>query len=235
MGFMKQHQAKLAQGNASGAKQKAVMGISSQALNGLGKNTEMARFHAMATKDYAALKVIKSHEQRNKQKAEIIPNYMPYIEAYLAGKERYKNPVLVIIMIWAFDCGDIGLAMKLAQEAMKANDELPQIKDVVAFKSNLQDFILDSVFDYLEGEQKQGRTVEPYLSTAFEWLESIETFDQVKAKFHKLAGLHAFELEDWKATIEHFETAEKLDSKIQVTTKLKEAKKKLNKQTGGNA
>ncbi len=224
---MQKHQKRVAK-NATPKSAQKVAPTRTRDMRGLGLNAEMQRHHTMIIQDVALLKLIKSHDQRDEQKALLIPKYDSYLKAYLAQDKRHKNPVLVQVMVWLFDTKQIDNALELAELAMEIKDDTPQ-----GFTSSIHDWVLDTLHDYLNAEYEAGRGAEPYLSFAFEVMKGLDTFDQIKAKFHKLAAFYAYDLEDWKIAAPHFLEAERLNPKIQVTTKRKDAVKKLAKENEG--
>ena len=228
MGLMKEHQKKVLD-NPDAALAQKVTPATAQDMRGLGANTVLARFTKMIRQDDSLLREIKSHEERNEQKALLIPKYEAYLQSYLEGDKRYKNPVLVQIMVWLFDTNEIEQALQLAVLAIDVNDELPD-----AFGSKLQDWVLDTVFDWCEKEYEIKRSAEPFLSDTIEHIETIDTFDQIKAKYQKLAGHYALHAENWQKAVEHYVYAEKLNPKIQVKTKRETAQKKLDELAKAN-
>lgn len=228
MNLMQKHQKKCAD-CAPTAQPKKVMGTSKQDMKGLGLATELERQTKLIQTDALLLKSIMSHEQRDKEKALLIPKYESYLDSYLSQEKRHKNPVLVQVMVWAFDSKQIDLALNLAKYALDINDDLPE-----GYKSNIQEWVLDTLHDYLEEEYKAGRTSEPYLSDTIQFLVDLDTFDQIKSKFHKLAGHYAYDSEEWQKTVDHYLLAEKFSSKAQVKTKREHAEKQLEKLAEAN-
>ncbi|MEY8240001.1 MAG: phage terminase small subunit [Cycloclasticus sp.] len=224
MNLMQQHQQRLAGNTAPKATTQKVAQATNHDMQGLGLNAELQRISTMIKNDSILLKEIKSHEQRDEEKKLLIPKYESYLNAYFSQNTRHKNPVLVQVMVWAFDTKQIDMAMELAGHAIKQNDDMPE-----GFNSKIQEWVLDTLHDYLDKEYKAERSCEPYLSDTLEYMGGLDTFDQIKSKYHKLAGLIASDAEAWRGAVEQLELAEKFNTKAMVTTKLNKAKKELAK------
>ncbi len=221
MGLMKKHQQAVNKG-IEPKKSAKVSPATAQEMKGLGANTVLARFTKMIREDALLLKEIQSHEQRDEEKKLLIPKYEEYLASYISQDKRYNNPVLVQVMVWLFDINEIERALGLAGLAITQKDNLPD-----GFNSKLQDWVLDTLFDWCEKEYEGKRTSEPFLSATIKFIETIDTFDQIKAKYQKLAGHYAFDAEQWEKAVDHYLYAEKLNPKIQVKTKREAAQKKL--------
>ncbi len=221
MGLMKAPQHAVQKGIAP-RKSAKVSPATAQEMKGLGANTVLARFTKMIREDALLLKEIQSHEQRDEEKKLLIPKYKEYLESYMGQGKRYKNPVLVQMMVWLFDISEIEGALKLAVMAIEQDDDLPE-----GFNSKLQNWVLDTVFDWCEKEYEGKRSSEPFLTDTINHIETIDTFDQIKAKYQKLAGHYANDAEQWDKAVEHYQYAEKLNPKIQVKTKREAAQKKI--------
>ena len=192
---------------------------------------------ASSSNDYGEFEVIKASaeqdnavigntpkEDRDTVRASLIKRYMGHIESYLSGGEVFANPVLVYVIIWLFDLKRMGEALKLAFIAIEQEQKL------VGFKRNLSTWVADTVCDWAESEHKAGRTVEPYFTQVFEMMGKWPVPNVVVMKYNKMAGVIAFDKEDFETAIKYFEAAQALqDGKIkaQVGTKLDKAKKKL--------
>jgi len=231
MSFMKKHQARCKAGEQT-VQTKTVQQVTARNLSGLGAKAEMERHHEMIMEDVKLLKEIKSIEQRKVEKKEAMKKYLPYIDAYLSQEKRYPNPVLVVMMIWAFDTKQIEPALKYAQECIKAGDEMPKEKGLLYFKSTVTEFALDELHDYLEEQYKAGNSSEPYLSDTIQFMDTLDVYDQIKAKYLKLKGRYLMDSEDieeLEMSLALFNRAMDLDSKVGCKTDRDTVEKKVKK------
>lgn len=206
-------------------KEKLDQGTTKPASESPSDYSEFEVIKASAEQDHAAIGNT-AKDDRDTLRTSLVKRYMGHIEAYLNGGEVFANPVLVYVIIWLFDLKRIGEALKLAFVAIEQDQKM------TVFKRNLATWVADTVRDWAEAEHKEGRTVEPYFYQVFEMLGGWPVPSVVAMKYNKLAGLIAFDNEDFETAIKYFEAAEALqadNAKAQVGTKLKEAKKKLAK------
>lgn len=87
----------------------------------------------------------KSEEKREKLTTEILPKYEKHIKHYCKQDEVYANPVLVRMVIWYFDVGDIHNAIKFGLIAIEQKQRTPQ-----GFSRDLPTFFIDSLRSWAE-------------------------------------------------------------------------------------
>jgi len=173
--------------------------------------------------DVKALSALPKDERDKQRKDVLIPRYKGHVDAYIESNQVYANPVLVYMIIWLIDLCRIGSALELAKVAISQSQAMPG-----HFKSNLATFIADSVLAWAEKEHKLGNSIEPYFNQVFVSLDTWQVPDVVKMKYQKMAGLVAFDNDQFQDAISYFENAIGLETpqrKAQVTTKLDKARK----------
>lgn len=163
---------------------------------------------------------------------ELLPKYQPYIQSYCESGLNLPNRVLVQVMVWLFDTGQLADGLELADFAIEQGQQMPE-----RFKRrDIQTFVADSVIEWANAEQDAKRSPEPYLSDLLprvdgEW----DLTEAIPAKYHKLLGIRAMEAKDWATAIPHFERATALYPPIGVGTRLENCRKALKKQAGTDA
>lgn len=174
--------------------------------------------------DTARLSDINSMDQRQQLKRdELLPKYQDYVTRYRESALNHPNPVLMQVLVWLFDTEQFEAGLELAEFAMAQGQEMPE-----RFRRDIPTFVGDTLVEWAEAEHKAGRSPEPYLSQLLpkvdgEW----RLYERIPARYHKLLGILAMEQENWALAITHLERAETLYSAIGVTTRLKDAKKAL--------
>ncbi|MEH6649975.1 MAG: phage terminase small subunit [Motiliproteus sp.] len=234
--LMRQHQAKVkkqqaeAQAKANLDSQEAVhietlAGDYNQfqlLLNSL--ESDIQRLSGLSLEDKTALK-----------RDELVPRYQPvvqaYIEACVNGEEPYKNPVLVELIVWLFDIGEVQQALDLAYIAIDQEQESPE-----RFKSTLHTLVVDQVWQWAELQINNGDPVEPYMGSLIiaivdrEWVVKPASLSRLY-KFAGKAKQKTNEPSDLLAALEYFKTAQRLDPKrSQVKTVIEKLEKALEKQ-----
>lgn len=157
-------------------------------------------------------------------KRQLLPKYLPYVQAYRAAGEHYPNPLLVYCLVWLLDVEDIEAALDLAHFAIEQQQHLPE-----RFNRDLPTFVAETVHDWAERQYKAQQSASPYLDQV---LESVYS-DRwpigniiVRGKLFKLAGLFADRNGDIKAAMNWYERALEANEKAGVKTRLKELQAK---------
>lgn len=159
------------------------------------------------------------------KKNELLPQYMPYVDAYLSKGEVYKNPLLVQVMVWCFDVKDIDTAIKLADICIEQKQPMPD-----RFSRATVEFVADEVRKWAEGTQNQKGAIEPYFSRVFAKINQWPIHDIVKVQYYKIAGREAELQGDNAKALELYKEAQKLDPiGSKVLSVIQKLEKKLRK------
>lgn len=182
--------------------------------------------------DLERLSNINNHETRRLIKRdELLPKYMEYVERYRDSGLNHPNPVLVHVLVWLFDTEQFELGLQVAMFAIQQGQAMPD-----GFKRDVPTFVGDAVIDWAENEQKCGRSPEPYLSDMLPFVDGEWDLPaQIPARYHKLLGIRAIDAKEWETAVRQFERAQELHSEIGVGTRLKGARKALEKQQAQSA
>ena len=160
-------------------------------------------------KDVARLHGLSLDDKNRIRREELIPLYRPYCREYREKGEAYKNPILVQMLIWLFDVGDIHEALFWAYFAIEQQQPLPD-----RFRrKDLTTFVADAVLEWADLQEKRNESIEPYFSEVFQRLTEHKwpMPDAVRAKYHVKAGDHAQESGKLQQALDHFIKASELD------------------------
>ncbi|MBC3489916.1 phage terminase small subunit [Pseudomonas taiwanensis] len=80
---------------------------------------------AKLLQDQQRLKQVQSQQNKAKVKAELLPEYAPYVDGVLAAGQGAQDDVLVTIMIWRFDAGDYSGGLDIAEYVLRHNLQTP--------------------------------------------------------------------------------------------------------------
>lgn len=162
--------------------------------------------------DVAQLRSLPRTEDRIEMKRdELLPRWLPTVEAYLAGDKRYANPALVYCVIWLLDTGEMEKALDWADIAIAEGQVMPE-----NFKSTLPAFVADTVMEWAINEAAAGHSIEPYFSRTFNNIrDKWRLHEDINAKWFKFAGLYM--LRDHNGTprataVEDVDTLEQADA-----------------------
>lgn len=116
-------------------------------------------FQAAMEVDLARIKTAKNLEEKARIKAELLPNYMPFVDEYVADGDNYPCDIAVRVMIWQFDTGDIENALALGLHLVAIGNQVMPAK----FDRDLPTFIADAMYDWSNVQLKAEQTASPYL------------------------------------------------------------------------
>ncbi|MCL8304560.1 phage terminase small subunit [Pseudomonas putida] len=80
---------------------------------------------AKLQQDQFRLKQIQGNEAKAKLKAELLPEYAPYIEGVLSAGQGAQDDVLVTVMVWRFDASDFDGGLQIAEYVLRHQLVMP--------------------------------------------------------------------------------------------------------------
>lgn len=140
------------------------------------------------------LKAIKSIEAKIEKKRELLPQFDAYVQGVLEGGNGAQDDVLMTVMLWRFDIGDLAGGLAIARYALRHKLDTPD-----RFERDTASIVAEQVADealkQLEsanaGETDQGQAaahVLMHLIDAEVLTRTLDMHDQVRAKLHKSLG-----------------------------------------------
>ncbi|MEJ1358224.1 MAG: phage terminase small subunit [Candidatus Sedimenticola sp. (ex Thyasira tokunagai)] len=159
------------------------------------------------------LKGIQSVEQKIELKKQLLPEYLPYIEGVLESDASVQDDVLMTLVVWAIDVGDITLALRMGNYALAHGMTPPD-----QYSRDTATLLTEEAAEYA--------IANPGLVSA-ETIDDLEQLatgrdmpDEVRAKLYKAIGLNLQE-SSVPAAIGAFKRALELNPRVGVK-KLKE-------------
>ncbi|CAI1095068.1 phage terminase small subunit [Serratia entomophila] len=136
--------------------------------------------------DIERLRSLPTADRIDMKRDELLPRWLPTVEAYLAGDKRYMNLALVYCVIWLFDTGEMERALDWADIAISEGQAMPE-----NFKSTMPAFVADTVLEWATNEAAAGHSIEPYFSRTFNNIrDKWRLHEDINAKWFKFAGLY---------------------------------------------
>ncbi len=173
--------------------------------------------------DVLKIKAMKSTDNKNRVKAQVLPNYLPWVdgvnEAVAASDSEHfrQDDVFAQVFVWAVDLLDLPLVESMFATITKAGMTLPE-----RFKRTPVDFMLDQLSEAVIEQHKPLPL--PLLHRLETATADFDMHDEVLAKFKKALGtLYEGETENvdaLKKAAHYFEQALILDTKIGVKKRL---------------
>ncbi|MGL6445191.1 phage terminase small subunit [Aeromonas veronii] len=172
------------------------------------------------------LKGIQSIERKIDAKRTMLATYKPWIDGLLAADRGGQDDVLVTIMLWHLDTGDLEGAFNMADYVIRHKLNTPDQYDRSA-----PTLIAEEVADTAIKLQEAG-TGSSYglLSAYLELLKESDMFDQVHAKLHKAVGRAALAEGFKEPAAEHYRRALELHDKVGLKKDLEVLEREIKKQ-----
>lgn len=138
---------------------------------------------AKLTEDRRRLHDLQSLERRAEVKREILPDYAAWVDGAIAGDHGVQDDVLMTVMVWRVDSGDLAGALKIAAYALKHKLAMPD-----QYKRSTGCLIAEEFAD----AALRGAAIPPemteQLQAAADLTASADMPDEVRAKLLKAIG-----------------------------------------------
>ncbi|QFT84503.1 Phage small terminase subunit [Halomonas sp. THAF12] len=184
------------------------------------------------------LKGIKSTEQKIAKKREILPEFESYVAGVLEAGSGAQDDVVMTVMIWRLDVGDLAGALAIAEYALRHGLDAPDRfeRDTASI---LAEQLAEEAIKQLEApvqDSEEARTtaanaaaeLSMHLSRAEALTRDADMHDPVRAKLHKALGYaqrarggHAAE------ALEHLRRALELNDRVGVKKDIEKLEREL--------
>ena len=135
--------------------------------------------------DQRRLKQVQSAQHKAGVKRELLPAYVPWVEGVLAADSGRPDSVLMTVMIWRIDAGDIEGALQIAAYALRHGLALPD-----NFDRSTATAIAEELADSARRQREQNQPFAlAQLLHAAELTSGEDMPDPVRAKLYKEIGL----------------------------------------------
>lgn len=141
----------------------------------------LAKLHT----DRRRLKAIQSVERKVDVKRELLPDYVEYVDGVLAGGRGAQDEVLVNVMVWRIDVGDVPGALAIAAYALEHGIKMPDQYDRT-LATVVAEEVADRALEALKAEQAFDFAL---LLDVAKLTDPHDMHDQVRAKLYKAIGL----------------------------------------------
>jgi hypothetical protein len=133
--------------------------------------------------DRRRLHDIQSIERRAEVKRELLPDYAAWVDGALDGDHGVQDDVLMTIMVWRIDVGDLAGALQIAAYAIKHKLAMPD-----QYKRSAGCLIAEEFADYALRLDAIAPDITEQLQAADELTVNEDMPDQVRAKLLKAVG-----------------------------------------------
>ena len=142
---------------------------------------------AKLAEDKRRLSAVQSMEKRAVLKLELLPIYDAWVSGVIEGNQGVQDDVLMTIMVWHIDAGNLAEAVKIAAYAIKHKLKMPD-----QYKRSTAVVIAEEIADYYLKAHAANKSLDTDLIlTTMSISLNQDMPDEVKAKLHKVLGYAA--------------------------------------------
>ncbi|ELY6342388.1 phage terminase small subunit [Cronobacter sakazakii] len=173
--------------------------------------------------DQRTLKQIHSTERKAEKKRELLPFYLPWVTGVLEQGKGAQDDILMTVMLWRLDAGDIAGALDIARYALRYGLTMPgQHRRAPAYLFT-EEVALAAMRAHAAGEAVSTALLTDTLALT----QAADMPDQVRAKLHKVTGLVLRDAGDPAAALEHLRRAMQLDAQAGVKKEIERLDREL--------
>lgn len=171
--------------------------------------------------DRRTLKNIRSNELKAAKKRELLPFYAPWVAGVLADGRGTQDDILMTIMLWRLDAGDVAGALEIAPYALKygltsdhrRTTPYMLVEEVALAALRLRD---------------AGEPVDlALLQTTISLTDGADVPDMVRARLHKVTGLTLRDAGQNAEALAQFQRAMQLDRNAGVRKEIERLERAL--------
>lgn len=171
------------------------------------------------------LKGIQSIERKIDAKRPMLAVYKPWIDGLLAADRGGQDDVLVTVMLWHLDTGDLEGALPMASYVIRHGLSTPD-----RYERTAATMIAEEVADTAIKQQEAGNGPSlELLGNYMALLSDCDIFDQVRAKLHKAVGRAALAEGLKPQAAEHYRRAIELHDKVGIKKELEVLERDIKK------
>ena len=179
------------------------------------------------------LKAIKSVQAKIEKKRELLPDFAPYIEGVLQAGSGAQDDVLMTVLVWRIDVGDLAGALDIAEYAMKHDLQTPDRyeRDTASL---IAEEIAETALKLLAEESADAEVLAGILGTAQALTGDDDMHDEIRAKLLKAQGYAQRDAGYTTAALENLQRALSLNDRAGVKKDIEKLEREL-KNAGGQA
>ncbi|KAA0011204.1 terminase [Billgrantia pellis] len=180
--------------------------------------------------DYRRLKATQSMERKAEIKREILPQYADYVAGVLERGQGAQDDILMRVMLWRIDAGDLAGAVEIARYAL-AHGLNPPDQFERGTAAVIAEEVAEQALKQLEAESSNATTLLDLLSEVETLSAGADMHDQIRAKLHKSLGYAARTAGQLDLAQQHFTRAIELNERVGVKRDLEQIARELKKTT----
>lgn len=168
------------------------------------------------------LKEIQSVENKIEVKREILPEYEAYIAGVLESDAGVQDDVLMTIMVWRIDTGDLWGALAIGEYALHNKLHTPE-----QYKRDTATLLAEEISDYALRQAQDEKNILDMglLLHTLDVTQEHDMPDQVRAKMHKALGFTMQQRTDYAESLRHLNRALELDKNSGVKKRIEQVER----------
>ncbi|MFW6032450.1 MAG: phage terminase small subunit [Phycisphaeraceae bacterium] len=179
------------------------------------------------------LKGIKSVQAKIDKKRELLPDFAPYVEGVLAAGNGAQDDVLMTVLVWRIDVGDLAGALEIAEYAMRHQLQTPDRyeRDTASL---VAEEIADQALRMLAEEGADAPALVEILQRADAITAEHDMHDEIRAKLHKALGYAHREAGSLQLALEDLQRALSLNERVGVKKDIERLERELKNAAQGD-
>ncbi len=173
--------------------------------------------------DKRKLKQVRSQERKAELKRQLLPDYAPWVAGVLAEGRGAQDAVLMTVMIWRLDAGDLSGALNIARYALRHKLATPESFTRPTPYLLAEDVAEAAMRAYTARQPVNG----DHLLDVLELTALEDMPDQVRAKLHKITGYVLRAQGENGPALEHLKRALQLHSRCGVIKDIERLERQL--------
>lgn len=134
--------------------------------------------------DKRRLKEVKSMERKAEVKAQLLPEYLPWITGVLESEAGRQDDVLMTVFVWAIDIGNFKLALQIGAYAIEHKLVMPD-----QYQRDVPSVLAEEIATVaIKADDEQRIAMLPSLALALDMTAGCDMHDVIRAKIHKACG-----------------------------------------------
>lgn len=155
--------------------------------------------------DRRTLKNIRSNERKAEKKRELLPFYAPWVAGVLADGRGAQDDIVMTVILWRLDAGDIAGALEIAPYALKYGLTSDH-------RRTTPYMLVEEVALAAQRLRDAGEPVDlALLLTTIDLTDGADVPDMVRARLHKVTGLTLRDAGQSAEALAQFQRAMQLD------------------------
>lgn len=174
--------------------------------------------------DRRTLSAIRSKERKADKKRELLPLYLPWVAGVLESGTGAQDDILMTVMLWRLDAGDIFGAIEIARYALRFGLSMPENHSRTTPYMLAEEVALAATRARIAGEPVDAAQLLYVIGLTAE----ADMPDEVRARLHKVTGLTLRDAGQPDNALSHLQRALQLDPNVGVRKDVETLGRELN-------